>query len=54
MGNATIIIDDIQDGLNQPKRYPIKLASNDKEKLRCDLTFAYDFGKADKFTKTAE
>ena len=54
MGCATIIIDDIQEGQNQPKRYPIKLASNDKEKPRCDFTFAYDFDKANNLTKPAE
>ena len=54
IGCTTIIIDDIQEGRNEPKRHPIKLALNDKEKPRCDFTFAYDFDKAENFTKPAE
>ena len=46
---TTIIIDDIREGQCYPKRYPLKLASNDKEMPSCNITFAYEFNKADNF-----
>ena len=40
------MIDDIREGLNSPKRYPIIL-KNYQEKSGCDMLFAYDFDKVE-------
>ena len=48
------MIDDIREGRDVPKRYPLIDCQTDRERQGCDIIFAYDFNKAESFTKQIE
>ena len=43
------MIDDIREGRNSPKYYPI-VQNNNQEKTGCDILFAYDFDRVGNLT----
>ena len=54
VGQTTIMIDDICQERNIPKRYPLIDCETDQERQGCDIIFAYDFNKVESFTTPIE